>query len=139
MEDTLFSIVNTYALCAWLLILIFPHADFLQPVVRIGGIMILALAYTVVIPMGFSADSGADFSSLAGLRAGFSSDWALLAGWIHYLAFDLFVGLWIHEQSRQIALPRIFRWLCLLCTFMAGPFGLVLFYLFRFIKLRTAS
>jgi hypothetical protein len=56
---------------------------------------------------------------------------ALLAGWIHYLAFDLFTGAWEARDARRL---RISRWLvapCLLLTFLFGPLGLGLYLLLR--------
>ena len=73
------------------------------------------------------------FSSLAGVRALFADDGVLLAGWLHYLAFDLFLGAWI---CRRAAAEGMNPWLLRLClppTFLLGPVGLLLF-----LGLRTA-
>lgn len=138
MEATVFSIANAYALIGWVLLIFFPRASFTSQAVRYGVIFVLALCYSIVIPMGFAEGQGGGFSSIEGIRALFASDWALVAGWIHYLAFDLFVGLWVNQESTKVKLVMPLRVLCLLGTFMAGPFGLALFIIFRFIKNRTS-
>ena len=56
----------------------------------------------------------------------------LLAGWIHYLAFDLLIGRWQVDQSLAAPNKRSLRWLTLpslIATFMFGPAGLLLFLL----------
>jgi len=62
----------------------------------------------------------------------FANRWVLLAGWIHYLCFDLFIGSW---QVRDAAARGISHWLvvpCLFFTFMFGPVGLLLYFVLRF-------
>jgi len=139
MEDTIFSIANGFALIGWLLLIFLPDADFLDNVIRYGIILLLAVAYSVVIPMAVIGGGGGGFGSLEEIRAGFASDWGLLGGWIHYLAFDLFVGHWINGQAREIKLNVVLRVLCLLFTFMLGPFGLLLFFIVKAIRVRTAA
>ena len=51
----------------------------------------------------------------------------LLAGWVHYLAFDLFIGGWIAVEADKIGLNRIVQAPILLATFMLGPIGLAIF------------
>ncbi|HAA20696.1 MAG TPA: DUF4281 domain-containing protein, partial [Cytophagales bacterium] len=125
MEDTIFSIANAFVLIGWLLLIFLPDADFLDKVIHYGVVLLLAITYSVVIPMGFAEAPDGGFQSIAEVRALFMSDWGLLAGWIHYLAFDLFVGHWINGKAREVKLNVILRILCLLFTFMAGPFGLL--------------
>jgi len=74
-----------------------------------------------------------NFSSLEGVRSLFSNDLALLAGWIHYLAFDLFVGTWIVENAKINRISRFFIIPCLFLTFMFGPTGLLCYTMLKFI------
>ena len=71
------------------------------------------------------------FGSLAAVAALFSVEELLLAGWIHYLAFDLFVGAWEVRDSQARGINHLLIIPCLLATFMAGPAGLVLYWLLR--------
>ena len=66
------------------------------------------------------------FNSIAEVRALFMSDPVLLAGWVHYLAFDLFLGIWIAEQADRIHIHRIIQAPVLAATFLFGPIGLLL-------------
>jgi ABA DEFICIENT 4-like len=63
------------------------------------------------------------FSTLAGVSKLFEDPWVLLAGWLHYLAFDLLIGTW---EARDSIERGVSRWLlvpCLFFTFMFGPMG----------------
>lgn len=84
----------------------------------------LAMSYILTV-------EGGGFGSLAEVKTLLSNDWALLAGWIHYLAFDLFIGGWIAVQADKVGLSRIIQVPILIATFMAGPLGLALFMAMR--------
>ena len=139
MLDTIFSIASGYTLLGWIALVVFPDADFLEKLVHYGVVLLLAVAYTSLAVLSYLDPSPVGFGSLEEIRALFTSDQALLAGWCHYLAFDLFVGHWISNQARQIKLPGLLRILCLLFTFLAGPFGLLLFYTTKAIHIRRNS
>lgn len=72
-----------------------------------------------------------DFGSIEGVRAIFASDAGVTIGWIHYLAFDLFVGLWIARDADAKGFSRFVQAPVLLATFLAGPLGLVVWLLLR--------
>lgn len=57
-----------------------------------------------------------------------------VAGWVHFLAFDLFVGTWIAERSAQLGLSHGGVVPLLLMTFMLGPLGLLAFVLMRALR-----
>ena len=59
------------------------------------------------------------------------SDPVLVAGWVHYLAFDLFIGTWIAVEADKRGYNRVLQAPMLVATFMFGPLGLLLFYLTR--------
>ena len=95
---------------------------------RYGLVGLLSLAYAALIFVFFFRVEGGGFDSIARVRVLFLSDPALLAGWIHYLAFDLFVGVWIALRADAIGVSRLLQTPILLATFIFGPVGLVLFY-----------
>ena len=68
----------------------------------------------------------------------FTDPYLVTVGWIHYLAFDLFVGCWEVNDSRKQGISHWFVIPCLLLTFLLGPTGLVLYFLIRTIKTRGA-
>ena len=71
------------------------------------------------------------FSSLAGVAQLFENRWLLLAGWVHYLAFDLFIGAWETRDAMARGLSRLWLAPCLLMTFMLGPIGLLMYHVAR--------
>ena len=130
--DDLFRIFNYGVLPFWLLLVILPRARITGMLVH-SGVMpcVLGVAYTALLAMsiaGANPDAPAlDFSSIEGIRAGFQSDVALLAGWIHYLAFDLFVGAWCCRDAARIGIPHLAVIPALVLVLMAGPAGLLLY------------
>ncbi|KEQ07014.1 ABA4-like family protein [Pseudorhizobium pelagicum] len=129
--ETLFSLASTAALGGWLLLIVLPRWQLLIASLRYGLIGWLALAYSVLIFVFFFRIDGAGFGSIGAVRAIFSSDAGLVAGWIHYLAFDLFVGIWIAQEADQRGYNRLLQAPILVATFLFGPFGLLLFHLTR--------
>jgi Domain of unknown function (DUF4281) len=123
----LFQIVNPLALVGWLVLI----ASILlkKPVWRdsIAGrfwpLGLSALYTALIVFFFFQAPGG--FDTLANVQLLFTSEWAALAGWVHYLAFDLFVGAWIAHHMMEQGLPRWPLIVLLPLTFMFGPMGLV--------------
>ncbi len=128
--DALFAVVNPIPLPAWLLLLVAPRWRFTLPLVRLLIVPMLAIAYITLIAARFGASSG-DFSSLAGVQRLFADPHTLLAGWVHYLAFDLFVGAWIVEDALARRVPFWARIVPLPLTLMFGPAGLLLYLVLR--------
>ena len=92
---------------------------------------LLGLAYAILITQGFRAGIGGGFGSIAAVRQLFSNDAALAAGWLHYLAFDLFAGSWIAREGLDVGVPKLLILPCLLATFLVGPVGLLVFLVLR--------
>jgi ABA DEFICIENT 4-like len=83
----------------------------------------------IVVTRFFGAEGG--FGSLADVRRLFDEPYLLLAGWIHYLAFDLFIGGWELRDARRLALPHLLVVPCLVLTFLFGPVGLLTYWALR--------
>jgi hypothetical protein len=94
----------------------------------------LALCYVYLLATHWG-DAG-DFNSLAGVGRLFADPYVLLGGWIHYLAFDLFVGAWIARDAQRAGIPHLAILPCLLLSFLLGPAGLLLYWLIRGIRNR---
>ena len=92
---------------------------------------LLAVAYGLLIRTGFGEADAGGYGSISEVRALFASDSALTAGWLHYLAFDLFVGSWIVDDGLKRRIPVLLILPCLPLTFLFGPLGLLLFILLR--------
>ena len=126
--DALFSAASTMALAGWAALILLPRWPRLVFALRFGLIGLLSVAYAVLIFLFFFKADGGGFNSITQVRALFADDGALLAGWIHYLAFDLFVGIWIARRADEAGLGRLLQAPILLATFMFGPIGLLLYY-----------
>ncbi|MBA3879585.1 MAG: DUF4281 domain-containing protein [Sphingobium sp.] len=126
----LFQIVNTVALLLWLVLILAPRWTGAIGQLRLAGAGGLSLFYVVLVGIalttGFGEPRGQapDFSTIAGIRAIFASDGGVVTGWTHYLALDLFAGLWIAEDSDARRINRFVQAPMLLLTFLAGPAGL---------------
>ena len=138
--EMIFGLANAGALIGWATLAFAPPRAIVVPCVFFAGSVLLACLYAgLIIPLmaGLISDGGpvgrppADFTTLAGVMALFDSPGGATIGWIHYLAFDLFVGIWIarnadaHQISRWLQIPILFF------TLMAGPIGLLLYLLLR--------
>ena len=129
--NQVFSIVNMLALLAWLALAVLPRVRWVSDVIcRFAVPAVFAMIYIVLIATQWSKSSGG-FSSLSGVAALFSNPWLLLAGWIHYLAFDLFTGTWEVRDARARGIPHLLVLPCLFLTFMFGPVGWALYALVR--------
>ncbi|MEN8713247.1 MAG: ABA4-like family protein [Arenicellales bacterium] len=121
--ETLFTIVNTAILPAWLLLLLAPRWHWTNKLIGSGAVsFVFALVYTVLIIM-FIGQSEGSFSSLAGVQQLFSNPYLLIAGWVHYLAFDLLVGSWIVKDAQEKQIRHGWIVPILVMTFMFGPLG----------------
>lgn len=125
--DTLFQIANTTALGGWLVLLASPF--FPKNANRISGLaipLLLAIAYTGLI-MAYFGQSEGGFDTLENVTKLFAKPEMVLAGWIHYLAFDLFIGAWEVRTARDEKIPFLLVIPCLVLTFLLGPAGFLAF------------
>ena len=129
--EQLFSIVNAVAVVSWLLLAILPRRRWTTEVVT-GRVVpaLFAVLYTGLIVSMLGRTEGG-FSTLAGVAAFFTDPWLLLAGWVHYLAFDLLIGTWEVRDARKRGIPHVFVVPCLFLTFMFGPVGWLLYFTLR--------
>ncbi len=125
--DAIFSGANTLALMSWLALITLPRWRWLRLVLQVGVVLGLCLLYAVLIQAYFFKVEGGGFFTLNAVQKLFTSREIALAGWIHYLAFDLFVGLWIAQRADFMGLSRWLQAPILITTFMFGPIGLMAF------------
>lgn len=130
----LFTIANSIALLSWFVLIITPNQNKVVPYLRIlisglflGGIYIFSLS------LGLGKAEG-NFSSLESVRSLFANDHFLLAGWVHYLSFDLFLGTWEAEDGKANGIHRLVLVPIHGLTFYYGPVGLVLYFIVRMVK-----
>lgn len=112
--------------------IILPRWRFTQWLIRSRFIpVLLAVVYGLYIIPQLSADTMNNFSTLEGVRQLFTSDAALLAGWIHYLAFDIFIGGWIWQNAQGRHVPHPWLIPAYILTFLLGPLGLLYYVIVR--------
>lgn len=128
MPEQIFTITNTLALLSWILLAASPRRYRVVPLVITGLVVpaLLAVVYVAIIVSAWGNSSGG-FSSLADVGLLFDNPWLLLAGWTHYLAFDLFVGSWEVRDAGDRGVPHLLVIPCLALTFLFGPAGLLLY------------
>jgi Domain of unknown function (DUF4281) len=123
----IFSLVNPFALAGWLVLIfaVFRKNRWLRD--TISGfwwpIFLSALYFALIVLFLGKTEGG--FDSLSNVKMLFTSDWVALAGWVHYLAFDLFIGAWIARQVMEAGINRLWLVPLLPATFMFGPAGLL--------------
>jgi len=132
--ETVFSICSTLALLSWIALFAFYPRKWIYKLLFSGVLVLFALTYLYFIILGLSAESEGGFGSLSEIAALFQKEEALLAGWIHYLAFDLFVGMWITQDADKRGINRWLVLPCLFFTFMLGPVGLLMYIIIRMIR-----
>jgi len=127
--ETLFSICNSVAVIGWLLLAFLPRWRWTSRLVISGAVpLFFASIYLILIATTFGKAEGG-FGSLEKVGQLFRNDWVLLAGWVHYLAFDLLVGVWEINDSQRLKLSHWLVVPCLFLTFMFGPLGFLVYHL----------
>jgi len=123
--ETLFSVASAVVLPGWLLLAFAPR--WRNGAALVSGVVIpalLAVGYLALIAARWGGAEGG-YSSLADVAGLFSDPWLLLAGWVHYLAFDLFIGAWEVRDAGRLGIPHALVLPCLVLTFLFGPIGLL--------------
>lgn len=130
--DKIFEHASSIALAGWLLLILLSPFWFKAPRFIIGiAIALLALVYTWLIFSSFSIADMNKFGSLDGVMSLFTNKTMVTAGWVHYLAFDLFIGCWIVTNARKQGINHWLTVPSLLLTFMLGPLGWLTYILLR--------
>ncbi len=129
--EQLFSLCGALVLPGWLLLVFLPRwrwtARLVCPVVIP---LLLAAVYLWLVATTLGRTPGG-FGSLAEVSLLFQNPRALLAGWIHYLAFDLFIGAWEVRDAQRVGVRHLLVVPCLVLTFLLGPVGLLLYFALR--------
>lgn len=135
--DAIFLLANYWAIGGWLLLAFAPRSPRILSAIMYAGVLLLCLLYTVLI-VGFlsggidpGGQGGGNFTSLAGVMKLFDAPGGATLGWVHYLAFDLFTGMWIARDADGKGFSRIVQFPFLFLTLMVGPVGLFLWLIVR--------
>lgn len=132
--DAAFSAANAIALAGWVSLLAAPRLPRLADALAGTAIpLLLSIAYAGLI-LAFWSRAEGGFGSLADVMRLFDLAPIALAGWIHYLAFDLLVGAAIMRGARETAIPFVLVLPCLVLAFLFGPAGLLAFAALRWTR-----
>ena len=134
-HQTLLTLINLSVLPAWILLIFAPRWAWTDRLIHSGLYPVcLGLAYLAFMVgalfFGTNEDP-VDFMTLEGIAAIFTHPFGILTAWVHYLVFDLFVGMWEARDARRRGLAHWKLVPCLFLTFMAGPIGLLLYFILR--------
>lgn len=133
----IFTIANFAALAAWIVLLFAPLRR--GATVLAARVMAVALSASYLLFFALMLARGGpapDFGTLEGVMAMLGRPEGALIGWIHYLAFDLWIGSWEVDEAGKRRLPHLLVIPCLVLTFMAGPVGLLAFLALRAVMAR---
>jgi Domain of unknown function (DUF4281) len=140
MWPALFTVTNLIAMAGWLLLVVAPRKPLTLSLILYMCVALLCLIYAVcfvlflsgsVAPGGLADAGEPGFNSIEQVRALFMSDGGVVIGWTHYLAFDLFTGLWIAKDADNKGFGRLIQIPFLFATAMAGPIGLLAWLILR--------
>lgn len=138
--NLLFTIANSAIILAWLPLLVAPTKQFTQRLIQFPFVPFVLSFFYLYFLLKDGGLGEADFSSLEGILVLFhqATPEAAAAGWMHYLAFDFWVGCWLLRDAQKRALPHALILFPLLCTFMLGPVGILLYVIFSqtFLKIK---
>ncbi len=130
-----FSIAGTITMPMWILMILLPKWKVTRFLIDFKVIpLLLSILYSIYIFQAIQIGGAMDFGSLASVMDLFTEENAVLAGWVHYLAFDLVVGMWMLDQNKKLRIHQLVMAPCLFGTFMFGPLGFLLFMMIRAFK-----
>jgi hypothetical protein len=132
--EILFKIFNFGVLIPWAMMILLPKWKGTESMIKTKlPVLIIGASYLfLVLWDAFVTQGGAiDFTSMESIKEAFARDEVMLVGWMHYLAFDLFVGMWESTDAQLLKIPHFLLVPCLVLTLMFGPIGFVLYWLVR--------
>ena len=138
----IFKLTCYTALLGWVVLFflpLWPVASFSPQSFVVGIVaLLLSIAYVYLVFLGKRHDDPdhrirGSFWSLKGIINLFKTPRIVLAGWVHYLAFDLMVGVFIVTNAAHYNIAHWMLLPCLFLTLMFGPAGLLLYLLLRFV------
>src|SRR5215813_14174934 len=134
--EKLFAICSYLVLPFWALMIFLPRWSVTRRIMKtplsaaLPAVFYAALVLPRLVEV-WTIVSRPDLPGIAGLLG--SPAGATIA-WLHFLAFDLFVGRWIYLDSRERGLSAWLMAPVLYLTLMLGPCGFLLYLLVRRVK-----
>lgn len=132
--DAMYTLLNMSVLPFWAMLIFLPFLKFTDTLVHsVLAPIVLGVTYAWLLATALSGamPEGAGFETLDALMKTFSVKQAVVAGWAHYLVFDLFIGAWEARDAQRAGLNHFVLIPCLIVTFLVGPIGLLLYLMIR--------
>jgi hypothetical protein len=130
-----FSIASMITMPMWILMIFLSKWKVTRFLIDFKIIpLALTFIYAIYIFQAIEIGGMMDFGSLKSVMALFTEENAVLAGWVHYLAFDLLIGMWMLDQNKELKINQLLIAPCLFLTFMLGPIGFLLFIIIKTVK-----
>lgn len=131
-DALLFKLSSWLAFAAWAVLIFLPGWDLAGRVVLWAGVVLLALIYAVLLVRALRqkrapGTARPGFTTLKGVLALLANPQAALAAWVHLLAFDLMVGLYIRNEGAALGIGHWLLVPCYIGAMLFGPLGLLLF------------
>lgn len=130
--ETLFAVANASVMPFWGLMIVAPYSGLSRRVVGPRWVLLwlpAAYAACIVPTLPVLGPLFTEPPTLATVRGLLASDAGATVGWIHFLAFDLFVGRWILLDGTDRGLSAWALRPILFLTLMLGPIGLLMYLL----------
>ena len=137
--SSIFSFGNSFVLIGWILLVFLPDWKYTQVLILNGVVVFFSILYSYLIGRDIGSFDPNSFSTLANVKALFQNGDAVAAGWLHYLAFDLFVGAYIVRESKKVGTSRWIYTLILPFAFMFGPVGYLIYFIAKTIKNKSMA
>jgi hypothetical protein len=131
--EELFSLLNLMTVAAWIPLVFLPRKRWATTLLPIAVPSVIAVIYAALVIATLMQGASGGFSSLAAVRTLFDNDWGLLAGWAHYLAFDLFIGGWEVRDAQRRGVAPLLVIPALILTFLVGPAGFLVYLAIRWL------
>jgi hypothetical protein len=136
-NELIFTVLNLSVLPAWALLWLLPRHAITRRIVHSGLYpCMLGLAYALLLFGDRPGPQGANFFTLEGVARVFTTPRTIIACWVHYLVFDLFVGAWIARDCERLAMKAWTAVPSQVLTLLFGPVGLLTWMLVRGIHKR---
>lgn len=121
--ELILKVLNVPVLLGWAAMVLAPRARFTRWVLESDVIpLVIGAVYLALVAPHLPGLLG-QFDTLEHIGAALQRPGMLLAGWIHYLAFDFLVGRVVLADAQRRGIPHLLVVPCLLLTFMLGPTG----------------
>ncbi len=126
---TVFSLSVLLVAPFWLLMIFVPHWRWTRRIMTSPSVVLpAAILYAVLIlPQVGNVWPELINPRLPAIAALLGTEHGATVGWVHFLAFDLFVGRWVYLDSRERRISAWWMAPILFFVFMLGPLGLLLY------------